>query len=176
MGSKLLLMCSLTLTFAAQDGSTALCYAASNGHLDVVRLLIQKGADVKTANKVTTLTVILKMLLAFLFLFECHCWLFGNNRLILAKVLILLCVSSLCSFLSLRPSLPPVFAPTSGRVPFRWRGGKGTPILLAYWRQLALAKEKTGDNAGWRASMHQSRATPSRSNEVGQGQKGVFGY
>ena len=46
------LLSSLTLTLFSQDGFTGLYQAAQNGHLEVVELLLDKGADVNRTDKV----------------------------------------------------------------------------------------------------------------------------
>ncbi len=40
----------MQVVFSMQDGVTPLWTAASNGHLEVVRLLVEKGAEVNGAN------------------------------------------------------------------------------------------------------------------------------
>ena len=41
-----------------QDGHTALQFAANNGHIEVVRELLGKGADVNKVDKVNKLTLL----------------------------------------------------------------------------------------------------------------------
>jgi ankyrin repeat protein len=41
-----------------QDGATPLYASAQNGHLEVCKLLLDKGADVNKANNVSTVVVV----------------------------------------------------------------------------------------------------------------------
>ena len=50
------------MTFILQDGWSPLYSASLNGHLDVVRALIEAGASISQANKVVTVLVN-----------QCHC-------------------------------------------------------------------------------------------------------
>ena len=45
------------MTFVLQDGWSPLYSASLNGHLDVVRALIEAGASISQANKVGTVLV-----------------------------------------------------------------------------------------------------------------------
>ena len=50
------------MTFILQDGWNSLHSASFNGHLDIVRVLIEAGANISQANKVGTVLVN-----------QCHC-------------------------------------------------------------------------------------------------------
>jgi ankyrin repeat protein len=43
----------LTVSVVRQDGWTPLCIASQEGHLEIVRALLAKGADVEAKNKVS---------------------------------------------------------------------------------------------------------------------------
>ena len=45
--------CSLVLYYSSQDQKTALHYASVRGHHDTVRVLLEKGADPNTCDKVS---------------------------------------------------------------------------------------------------------------------------
>ena len=45
--------CSLVLCYSSQDQNTALHYASVGGHHDTVRVLLEKGADPNTHDKVS---------------------------------------------------------------------------------------------------------------------------
>ena len=47
------LYCSLVLYYSSQDQRTALHYASKGGHHDTVRVLLERGVDLNTHDKVS---------------------------------------------------------------------------------------------------------------------------
>jgi hypothetical protein len=41
-----------------KNGNTALHFSSDNGHLEVMRLLLEKGADIKDGNKVSAVRAV----------------------------------------------------------------------------------------------------------------------
>ena len=53
--------CSLVLFYSSQDQKTALHYASGGGHHDTVRVLLERGADPNTRDKVSGVKIMYEL-------------------------------------------------------------------------------------------------------------------